>query len=657
MRNARSVEDDITVVRLSASTAKRRCLLLVLLLLAGVALRAQTVDATGWKTGAREMTADWVTHRGDNPAWAAPDFDDSAWKPVEIDDIGASRPEWRWFRLRVNLSQNHPHIHLLIVGGDGVYELYVNGQKIDGPELRSQLTARRPVERVISLDSDAPTLELALRTHAPISYVGWHLPLFLDCKLGTSDAIETAREAAESQRLYAALPSLFINLLLILAAFGALALFRSQSTHREYLWLGLYLLLLGLSNLGLYSAASGLVTLDANDFFGDALIYFFTIMQIEFTFSFAGQRVGRVWRGYEVLLACMLIPNWLSGFGLLATTRYVVMEAVAILPAALLLPVLLLVWYRRGNREAGWLILPSLLPAAASAIYDIGSASLFAGWGTLDFLANPIPLGPIPLQLTDLGDFLFLLAIGVVIFFRFTRVSREQARAAAELDAAREMQCRMVPARLPAVPGYAIEAAYFPAAEVGGDFYQVLGQRDGATLVVVGDVSGKGLKAAMTGTLALGALRTLAAEGMGPAALLTRLNEQIVAAHEAGFITCLCVRIAPDGGASAANAGHLIPYRNGEEIEIDSGLPLGVAPESAYAEAAFLLAPGDSLTLLSDGVVEAMGAHGELFGFARTQKISRQSAHEIAETARQFGQKDDITVLTLTLTGAGVVHA
>lgn len=635
---------------------KRACLC-ILLLVAVAAARAQSVDLTDWHGGARELTSGWVTHAGDNPEWASPSFDDSAWKPVEIDDIGASQPGWRWFRLRVELGQRHPAVHLLIIGGDGVYELYVNGQKVDGPEVRSLFGVRRPTERVMAVSADTGTLELALRTHAPVSYTGWHLPLFLDCKLGTADAVDIARQAAQSERLYPALPSIAINLLLILAALGALALFRSQPTHREYFWLGLYLLMLGISNFLLASAMDALLPLDWNDLFGDPLIYFCAIMQIEFTFSFAGQRVGRVWRAYEALLVAMLMLNWLADYGTLDTSRYVVFESIAILPAALLLPLLLLVWYRRGNREAGWLILPSLLPAATVCIFNIGMASIFTGWGKLDFLDNPIPFGPVPLQLSDLGDFLFLLAIAVVIFFRFTRVSREQARSAAELDAAREMQRRMVPATLPTVPGYAIEAAYLPAAEVGGDFYQILGQRDGSTLIVVGDVSGKGLKAAMTGTLALGALRTLAAEDLSPVELLVRLNQQIVAAHEDGFITCLCLRIAPNGEVRAANAGHLPPYCNGNEIALENGLPLGITTEASFTDASFALAPGDILTLLSDGVVEAMSASGELFGFERSRAISTQSAAQIAAAGQAFGQRDDITVLTLTMAPVEVVHA
>ncbi|MGD0892865.1 MAG: PP2C family protein-serine/threonine phosphatase, partial [Terracidiphilus sp.] len=296
------------------------------------------------------------------------------------------------------------------------------------------------------------------------------------------------------------------------------------------------------------------------------------------------------------------------------------------------------------------LILPSLLPAATVSLYDLGTLSIFFGWQRLDFLDNPVPIGPITVQLGDFGDLLFLLAIAVVMFFRFTRVSREQARTAAELSAAREIQQRLVPASLPELAGFHIEAAYLPAQEVGGDFYQVLEQADGYALIVVGDVSGKGLKAAMTGALAIGALRTLAAENHSPGTLLARLNRQMLSTQESGFITCLCLRISMEGAVTLANAGHLSPYRSGEEIEIDSGLPLGLSAAAEYGETALQLAPGESLTLLSDGVVEAMNADHQLFGFERTAAISGQSANQIANTAELFGQEDDITVLTLMRT-------
>ena len=100
-----------------------------------------------------------------------------------------------------------------------------------------------------------------------------------------------------------------------------------------------------------------------------------------------------------------------------------------------------------------------------------------------------------------------------------------------------------------------------------------------------------------------------------------------------------------------ANAGHLSPYRRGEEIKLESGLPLGLTSDAEYAETVLELAPGDTLTMLSDGVVEAMNPQHQLFGFERTQAISTQSARTIAAAAQEFGQEDDITVLTLKRMG------
>jgi len=625
-----------------------KLLLLALWLAAPMAPAQQAVDGTHWPSGMLTLSEGWREHDGDNLAWAQPNFDDSHWKTVDLDDMGAAQSGWRWFRLHVQLAPGHPHLHLLIAGGEGTYELYVDGQRQDGPGLRWPLGVKRPTEQVYSLEDVGTELTIALRTSTPPIYAISYLPLFLTAALGTPGAIENERQALESQRLYAALPSIIVNLVLMLAGIGAFALYRGQRKHAEYLWLGLYLFLLGTSNFLAALAIDGVIPLAWNNALGDPLTYVATIMQIQFTFSFAGQRTGWIWRAYEWLLLAPIVPALLTVAGWFPGSRYDLIEAFVILPAALLLPVQLFVWYRRGNREAGWLILPSLLPAATIAVFDMGSVSIYMAWGRLDFLANPIPVGPIPLQITDIGGSLFVLAIGVVMFHRFTSVSREQARTAAELEAAREIQRRLVPKVLPEVPGYEIEAAYFPAEVVGGDFYQVLDSRGGAKLVIVGDVSGKGLKAAMTGTLALGALRALVPEGLGPAAVLARLNRQLAETGDEGFVTCVCARVTPQGEATLANAGHLPPYRNGEEMLLEADLPLGIAPEEHYAEHAFHLEPGDRLTLLSDGVVEARDAQGMLFGFERTRAISAESAEAIAEAALRFGQADDITVLTLT---------
>lgn len=536
----------------------------------GAAIIIDRAHAQDWIS---DIDTGWRVHAGDNKEWASPGFDDSAWETVRLDNLGAAEPGWRWYRLRIKLHENHPDLAMLIQGGDGTYALYINGAPATGPQLRSLFAVKRPIERVVPLDTEATDVTIAFRTFTPPNYAAWRLSLFMTASLGTQSAVENARQTMESARLYGALPAIAINLLLMLAGIGAFALHRSQPKHSEYQWLGLYLFLLGTSNLLFGCQQSGLLPQSANFLFSDPLFYFFTIAQIEFTFRFGGRRVGRVWRVYEAFLLVPLVLVWITWQGRFPSELYALVEAAIIVPVAVLLPILLLIWYRQGNREAGWLILPSLFPAATISLYDIGTVSILFGWHKADFLDNPIQLGPIPLQPTDLSDLFFLLAIGVAMVFRFTRVSREQARTAAELAAAREIQQRLVPASLPVLAGYHLEAAYLPAQEVGGDFYQVLSQRDGSALIVIGDVSGKGLKAAMTGALTIGALRTLAAENLGPASLLSRLNLQILDTQDSGFITCLCTRIAADGAVTMANAGHLSPFAAEKKFRSTQAFP------------------------------------------------------------------------------------
>lgn len=131
-----------------------------------------------------------------------------------------------------------------------------------------------------------------------------------------------------------------------------------------------------------------------------------------------------------------------------------------------------------------------------------------------------------------------------------------------------------------------------------------------------------------------------------PANVLGYLNRALCG-HITGFATCCAALIDPDGKLTIANAGHLSPYLNGEELTVSPGLPLGIVDASDYSEMSLELAPSDSLTFVSDGVVEARNSAGELYGFSRTQSISAQPARKIAEAARSFGQEDDIAVLTV----------
>jgi serine phosphatase RsbU (regulator of sigma subunit) len=134
-----------------------------------------------------------------------------------------------------------------------------------------------------------------------------------------------------------------------------------------------------------------------------------------------------------------------------------------------------------------------------------------------------------------------------------------------------------------------------------------------------------------------------------PAEVLAHLN-RVLHGQITGFVTCTAALIGANGNMTLANAGNIPPYCNGQEVNIESGLPLGITPDVCYCDTTFQLNPNDRLTFVSDGVVEATNKRRELFGFDRTQAISTQSASAIGEAAKQFGQHDDITVLTLTFT-------
>jgi serine phosphatase RsbU (regulator of sigma subunit) len=170
----------------------------------------------------------------------------------------------------------------------------------------------------------------------------------------------------------------------------------------------------------------------------------------------------------------------------------------------------------------------------------------------------------------------------------------------------------------------------------------------GGVLIVVGDVSGKGLKAAMTVSAIMGALQDYPSSR--PAEVLAHLN-RVLHGRVSGFVTCCAALIAPDGTMSLANAGSPAPYRNGEEMAAEPALPLGLTAEASYAETRARIAPGDRLTFVSDGVIEATNPQGELYGFERTEAISTESANQIARAAGLFGQEDDITVLSVIRTG------
>jgi serine phosphatase RsbU (regulator of sigma subunit) len=305
------------------------------------------------------------------------------------------------------------------------------------------------------------------------------------------------------------------------------------------------------------------------------------------------------------------------------------------------------------------LAITALLSTLLVALDDTtGMGQRWTHWTISDKLRAPmLTIGGTPLTAGLLVNTFLLLAILYSAWRYSVEHTQRQIALEQEMRNARAVQQVLIPDKIPIVPGFKIESVYKPAGEVGGDFFQILPIRDNGLLMVIGDVSGKGMPAAMTVSLLVGTIRTLAHYTQSPGEILSAMNERMLARSGGGFTTCLVVRADPDGSLVVANAGHLSPYRNGEEIHTENGLPLGLVPDADYPETKFELELEDVLTLLSDGVVEARNEAGELFGFERTKTLSREPAAKIAQTAQAFGQEDDITVVTLTLLPAAVLQS
>jgi hypothetical protein len=247
---------------------------------------------------------------------------------------------------------------------------------------------------------------------------------------------------------------------------------------------------------------------------------------------------------------------------------------------------------------------------------------------------------------------IFLGYAGFVFVFisegkRHIRAHTEMARLEGEMAAARQVQQLILPERGESFPGFTVESVYQPAQQVGGDFFQILPVGGGGLLLVIGDVAGKGLPAAMLVSMLVGSIRATAEDTDDPVVMLRRLHDRLVGRTFGGFATALAAHIGNDGHVIIANAGHLSPYLDGREIELAGALPLGVEGGGQYDATSFELRRGSRLVFYSDGVVEAQNGKGELFGFDRAKAISGEPAAAIVEAAVRFGQSDDITVVMI----------
>ena len=245
---------------------------------------------------------------------------------------------------------------------------------------------------------------------------------------------------------------------------------------------------------------------------------------------------------------------------------------------------------------------------------------------------------------------------------------QERSRLEQELKVATLIQQQFLPKELPHLPGWNVAAYYQPAREVGGDFYDFIDLPDGQVGIVCGDVTDKGVPAALIMAKTHSILRADAPRLVSPGEVLARANTLLAAEMPPNmFVTCLYAVLNPaTGHLRYANAGHPLPYRRTGAGTVDelraTGMPLGLLDGMEYEEAETVLAPGETVLLHSDGVAEAHGSNREMFGFPRLagmvgageagqDLIDDVLAHLTTFVGADAEQEDDITLVTIQRTG------
>ncbi len=613
----------------------------------------------------------WRFRTGHDPACAAPEYDDSGWEEISVDKPWRAQDHegytgFAWYRHRVSIKlyPGAPKLGILIPNADDEYELYWNGRKIGNygtpPPHAWWYHRSRPASFPLPppLSSSLEGV-LALRvwerpfdSSSPATSGGLSAPPVI----GDARALSLRVEAAQAALVQRSLPNLLIGTIMICTGLVALVFYARGRQDTVYLWCSLYLLGVGASvwvglsepwkvyqflsavvqilrDVPLWLLLLGLFNLEKDVRLGKwtaTLIAAYLAAQVtDITLLMLWEHAGPVFKWVDAITTCIY-------------------DTAALYPAALLAMLLV-----RRQRPAN--VAVALLAALCTLYYSAVELSLqgrrLTHWNLTDWLYQlGIDIDDYHFSAFFILQTLLFLAIVYSVGRRVVDLRRRQMQMELELKSAGEVQHVLFPEELPAIPGFTISSVYKPAADVGGDFFQILPAVEGGALIVVGDVSGKGLKAAMTVSLVVGTLRTLAEYTQEPAELLRGLNRRLSGRGDGTFATCLALRIRPDGKATVANAGHLAPYLYGREIGVPGALPLGILEHAEYEVSSFRLRDEETLTLLTDGVVEARNRGGELYGFERTSKLlaTCSNPEKIVESACSFGQEDDITVISIT---------
>ena len=634
------------------------------------------------------LTGPWKFKPGDSPwangapVWAQLGFDDSRWAAMDLtpqagdvnlmSGISGYVPGWTrkgypnlsgyaWYRLRLRVNDARQAVWLKMPAAfDDGFEVYANGQLAGqyGRFRKDHVTIYYSQPASYALPTPGPDgiYELAVRVYmnpgtlfANPDVGGLHGPP----ALGLASTVQLMQAEDNDVLLRGTFGAVLRGFLFLLATPLALWAWLYNRHERTWMWLVFALVWAVVSSsVSVLGTLTTVVNIEQDIWRSILVLPLWTM----FWWNWFGLHEKRwIPRTAWILAAVLTLLNlgaqlpYLNPAFLSQSALHGAVTAAAwvMVPYQLLGIAILVEGFRRDRTEALLAALPIVL-----GMYGAFGTYLV---NTFDIPNQFFPYG-FGIGIADIVMMLMITVVGALSLRRFmrTQVRESLARQAArkDLEQAQQLQQRVLVPEILASPAFTVESEYCPAQTVGGDFFQTLSKPDGSLLIVIGDVSGKGLSAAMLVAVLVGAIRNQAEHNFDPALMLSTLNRRMIGRSGGHFATCLVAVLNPNGEMCVANAGHLPPYLNSKELELEGSLPLGISAEAEYGVRTLTLKTGDKLMFMTDGVVEATNLAKEMFGFDRARAISGQHVSAIVEQAKSFGQEDDITVLGVEFAAA-----
>ena len=634
----------------------------------------------GLGKGAVALDGPWQFHPGDDRSWASPSLDDSNWKLLTTDKPwGAQGYEssagFAWYRCHITIAPvagAPSDMALMIPAVDDAYEVYWNGTLV-------ARNGKLPPDPSWYLAQPPQTYGLGPVRSGVLAVRVWKAPLASSDAaaiggfeavptLGSPEAIAALKASIDYQWLRSHQIEFGLDSLYALVALLSLLAWMRDRNQWLLFWMAGYTIIpiirLFLGGLLLpWSSDGAQGLLQPAIMIQDVSLWFVLLWLLKLQ---ENRALVRFTRNAALIFSLVFTLDGIVVFfwgsdrwsGQLQMVDAFLTAIFTILEVIPLVLVAAAVIQRKRLEPARWLVaICAFLAEMTYVIRNLSSQFMrFTHWTLTDKISAPLfKLNGNSVSIQILANTLLLVSIVYAVYLFSIVERRRQSAIEQEFRNARELQQVLVPETLPSLPGFSVTSAYRPAQEVGGDFFQIIPLESGSTLVILGDVSGKGLKAAMAVSLIVGAARMVAEFSSSPADILASLNRRLYGRLQGGFATCIALRLDVDGNCVVASAGHPAPFLNTREMSLPGALPLGIQPAVRYDETTIRLRVGDHFALYTDGLLEARSHSGELYGFERLETLfaSGPNAERATEAAVNFGQDDDITVLTLTRLATG----